>query len=76
MSAKKMGAAERNRTAGRMAEYLDNYQASKKPKRNPKLVPYDWAKGRVVRAERAAHKKCFGLTGDQARENFDRIFRR
>lgn len=58
-----------------MAEGLDNWEKSRKPKRKKNLVSYDWAKRRVVNAERAAHKPCM-VYGSAYRENFDSIFRR
>lgn len=76
MSAKKITASQRDALHGRMAEHLDNWQASKKTKTKKNLVSYDWAKRRVVNLERSTHKKCYGLAGDRARENYDHIFRR
>lgn len=73
---KKISASQRAHLESRLAEGLENWQAQRKPKRKPNLVSYDWAKRRVVNAERAAHRKCYGLTGDTARDNFDHIFRR
>lgn len=75
MSAKTMGAVEKHRTGNRMAEYLDNWQAQRKPKRKPGLVSYDWAAKRTTRAERAAHKSCM-VYGGRYRDNFDSIFRK
>lgn len=59
---------------GRMAEHLTNWQNAKKPKPTGKRVKYDWLAKRVVREERAGHRQCFGLAGDEARRNYDRIF--
>jgi hypothetical protein len=73
---RKVTGSQRDALTDRMAEHLDNWQAQRKPKPSPKTVAYDWAKKRVVNAERATHRKCFGITGDAARDNFDRIFRR
>ena len=77
MSAKKMTAAERARTENRIAEHLSNWESSRKPKpQSGNRQKYDWAKKRIVRQDMAGHRKCFGLSGDQARENYDRIFHR
>lgn len=74
--ARKVTGSQRDALTSRMAEHLDNYAAQRKPVRKKNTVAYDWAKKRVVNAERASHRKCFGITGDSARDNFDRIFRR
>lgn len=71
----KVGGSERDKLHGRMAEYLDNWQAQRKPKPSPKRVAYDFAKRRVVNAERAAHRPCM-VFGAQYRENYDSIFRK
>lgn len=77
MSAK-MKEPERRAVAGRMAEYLNNWQAEKAAK-TPVVgngrAKYDWGAKARTRAERAAHKKSFGLSS-KARENFDTIFRK
>lgn len=77
MSAKKMTATDRARTENRIAEHLGNWESSRKPKpKGGNRVAYDWAKKRIVRQEKAGHQKCFGIAGDAARENYDRIFHR
>lgn len=70
-----MTAAERDRTASRMAEYFDNRREANKPKFQGRRSNYDYGAKRRAALDRVGHKPVM-VYGAAYRENFDAIFRR